>query len=91
MSVSESLFLLNLLCLAGSILYISSVQSDHKQNVFTGVLVGIAFLHFVAIVIFSTIKHYWMILHRRKWTPLLSNNVNTSDIDDHSYERNSDS
>ena len=85
-SLSESSLLLNLLFLAGSALYTQSTGSS--QTNFTAVLTGIAFLHFVAIVVFSTACHLRMVCYRRKWIPLHGTNLNTSDLYSRSYERN---
>ena len=53
-SVSEVLFLLNTLFIAASALYTTSRNGD--QSLFTGVLVGTAFLQFVVIITFSIFK-----------------------------------
>ena len=84
-SISESLFLLNLLFLAGSALYALSIGSEYhnSQEVFTAVLVGFAFLHFIVIAIFSTARHFRMIRIYRNWIPVRG--VNTLNHD--SYER----
>ena len=81
-SLSESL---NLLFLAASALYTSSIGSAHKQGLFTAVSVGIAFLHFIAIVVFSVARRLrsTVFKHYKELS-----NVNTSDIDNLSYDRN---
>ena len=84
-SISESLFLLNLIFLAGSALSIANEYYD-IQEVFTSVLVGFAVLHFIGITIFSTARHFRMICGYREWSPLPVND-NTSDLDSHSYQR----
>ena len=57
-SISESLFLLNLIFLAGSALYTLSIANEYYdiQEVFTSVLVGFAVLHFIGVTIFSTAR-----------------------------------
>ena len=87
-SISESLFLLNLIFLAGSALYTLSIANEYYdiQEVFTSVLVGFAVLHFIVITIFSTARHFRMICGYREWSPLPVND-NTSDLDVHSYQR----
>ena len=86
-SISESLFLVNLIFLAGSALYTLSVPDEyyHIQEVFTSVLVGFAVLQFIAITVFSTARHFRMICGYRQWIPLAVND-NTSDLDSHSYQ-----
>ena len=85
-SLSESSLLLNLLFMAGSALYTQSTGSSQAN--FTAVLTGIAFLHFVGIVVFSTACHLRTVCYRRKWIPLHGTNLNTSDLYSPSYERN---
>ena len=80
-SLSESLLLLNLLFHASSALYTSSIG----QGLFTAVSVGIAFLHFIAIVVFSVARRLRSTVFRH-YKEL--SNVNTSDIDNLSYDRN---
>ena len=84
-SVSESIFLTNLLLLAGSNLYTLSIGSD-QQGVFMSVLVGFAFLHFLTIAIFSTARHFKIACGLRQWIPLQIN-VN-DDLDILSYQQN---
>ena len=87
-SLSESFFLLNILFLAGSVLYTQSTgSSQYDQPIFTAILTGIAFLQFVAIVLFNTANHLRMVCYRREWTPLSGANVNISDLDSYSYQR----
>ena len=56
-SLSEALFLLNLLFLSGSALYTAS-SSVAEQGWFTAVLMGIAIVQSVVIVVFNTVKHF---------------------------------
>ena len=58
-SLSEALFLLNLLFLAASALYTSSLGAPEDQKWFTTVLVGVALLQFVCLLVFSTVRHYF--------------------------------
>ena len=82
-SISESLFLLNLLFLAGSALYTLSIGSEYhnSQEVFTTVLVGFVFLHFIVIAIFSTARHFRVIRVYHNWIPLHGSINNSSDRD----------
>ena len=57
-SLSEALFLLNLLFLAASALYTSSLGAPEDQKWFITVLVSVAFLQFVCLLVFSTVRHY---------------------------------
>ena len=88
-SLSEALFLVNLLFLATSALYTSSIDQVDKQKYFTGVLVGIAFIHFIAIVVFSTIRHCCQVCsrHYRQLPLLASTSVNDSDSNNLSYQQ----
>ena len=84
-SLSEALFLLNLLFLSGSALYTAS-SSVAEQGWFTAVLVGIAIVHCVVIVVFSAMKHFILICTRRNGYPLLVN-TSPSDYNDLSFHR----
>ena len=83
-SLSEALFLLNLLFLSGSALYTAS-SSVAEQGWFTAVLVGIAIVQSVVIVVFNTVKHFRAICAKRSGYPLLANN--SPDYYDLSFER----
>ena len=58
-SISESLFLLNLIFLAGSALYTLSIANEYYdiQEVFTSVLVGFAVLHFFGMGLLFLAQH----------------------------------
>lgn len=90
-SLSEAVFLVNLLFLATSALYTSSIDQVDKQKYFTGVLVGMAFIHFAVIVVFSTIRHCYQVCGRHyRELPLLASSrvsVNESDSNNLSYQQ----
>ena len=87
-SLSESLLLLNLLFLAASALYTSSISHANEQEVFTAVLVGIAFLHFIVIVVFSVARRLRSIVYRQyeEFADVSTSNIDMSSM---SYDRNS--
>ena len=82
--LSESLFLLNLLFYTASALFASSVGSEEDQKWFTTVSVTVTFVHFVVIVLFSTVRHIHHICCRR-YQELA--NGNTPDFNSLSYQR----
>ena len=90
-SLSEAVFLVNLLFLLTSALYTSSIDQVDKQKYFTGVLVGMAFIHFVGIVVFSTVRHCYQVCARHyRELPLLASSrvsVNESDSNNLSYQQ----
>jgi len=83
-SLSEALFILNLLFLSGSALY-TALSSVAEQGWFTAVLVGIAIVQSVVIVVFNTVKHFQAICAKRGGYPLLANN--SPDYYDLSFQR----
>ena len=89
-SLSEALFLLNLLFLAASALYTSSLGAPEDQKWFTILLVSIAFTQFIVILVFSALRHfrYDVCATRLERIPLLIT-INTSDLDELSFQRDS--
>ena len=83
-SLSEGLFLLNLLFLSGSALYTAS-SSVAEQGWFTAVLVGIAIVHCVVIIVFNAMKHFLLKCTKKNDDPLLINSVH--DYNDLSFRR----
>ena len=83
-SLSEALFLLNLLFLSGSALYTAS-SSVAGQSWFTVVLVGIAIVHCVVIIIFNAMKHFLLKCTEKNDDLLLINSVH--DYNDLSFRR----
>ena len=89
-SLSEAFFLLNLLFLAASALYTSSLGAPDDQKWFTIILVSIAFTQFIAILVFSALRHfrYDVCATHLERIPLLTN-INPSDLDELSFQRDS--
>ena len=87
-SLSEALFLLNLLFLAASALYTSSLGAPEDQKWFTIILVSIAFTQFIVILVFSALRHfrYDVCATRLERIPLLIT-INTSELDEMSFRR----
>ena len=82
-SLSESLFLLNLLVLACS----SWFGSRNHQEIVTALFIGTSFLHFAAIVIISTANNIKRVGYERRWIPLVAKAENGDDMDNLSYRR----